>query len=37
LPQLTVLDRMGKDVEIGFLENRVEMDRALGYRFVYHK
>lgn len=37
LPQLTVLDRMGKDIEIKFDECRVEMDRALGYRFYYYK
>ena len=37
LPKLTVLDRMGLDVEIDFVEDSVEMDRALGHRFWYER
>lgn len=37
LPKLTVLDCMGLDVEIDFVEDSVEMDRALGHRFWYER
>lgn len=36
LPQLALMDFMGMDYEIKFDERRIEMDRALGYRFYYH-